>query len=832
MIKNCCRDIAAIRQEKVTFTPAHSLPDRIHKGQPYHLDIILPGTSRDDCLAFRENLQKGIYNFSLEKCTDPVRRTLALLEEEQPPINGHETCLDFVTPLNFTPHNKKRQWLIDKDAFFNRLTARITHFFDFSLPGASRYWHEIRLLPYFWQPGFDRSHKSSSNKGSIRLRGATGPLFLRGPLAGIWPLLLLGSEFGCGAKSAFGAGHFRISRNHSVIDKRLQEINTLRQTVGDIEENSDMADKLAQTFLDRTEALRELHQQILSKEFAPESATGFYVDKPRDGKRFLSTLPVRDYLVHKLLYRVLRVEMDRMFEEASIGFRPKRSRDDARKMIREAAAEGFHYVLEADIASFFDEIDWDILIAKINSALPEADQLARKLLLAVIRQPVEVHGKALPRTKGLLQGSPLSPLLANLYLDSFDEEMEARGFRLIRYGDDFLVMTRNDREADQALQAIREILAELKLTLKEEKTGFSSINRGFSFLGLTFDAELGENFVAAPDLGKTLFVREQYAFVGIDGESVVIRKKQTLLARLPVKRIREIVLFGSVSLSSRLIQKCAFEKIPLSFCARGGYYYSTLRPDSRRHFSRAAVHGSRHGALANEEIRQVARLIVNAKLHNYLSWFKERWPVETRKIRREFELLLADISKATTLEKIRGYEGAAAKLSFPVINALCKDPAFHCRRRRKRKREDRFNSMLDFAYSLLFNRLNVLLRNQGLNPYLGFLHSHRDHFESLVCDLQEPFRCRIDRFVVKIINRKIIQAHDFIVTDSGQLHLTGSAVGRFLEAFEREMSVRLGGDSGTLKQLLIAQVRSLRQWVDHNDGLKFYYLRNYSRGKH
>ena len=105
-------------------------------------------------------------------------------------------------------------------------------------------------------------------------------------------------------------------------------------------------------------------------------------------------------------------------------------------------------MLESDITSFFDQIDWNILMEKLRACLPSADRLIIMVLERCIKAGLEIKGRPQVREKGLIQGSPLSPMLSNLYLDSFDEELERRGFRLIRYGDDFLVMTKNREETN------------------------------------------------------------------------------------------------------------------------------------------------------------------------------------------------------------------------------------------------------------------------------------------------------------------------------------------------------------------------------------------------
>jgi CRISPR-associated protein Cas1 len=369
---------------------------------------------------------------------------------------------------------------------------------------------------------------------------------------------------------------------------------------------------------------------------------------------------------------------------------------------------------------------------------------------------------------------------------------------------------------------MRQSLAALKLQPKEEKTRIAPIDTGFSFLGLSFGPDLDEGYVSAANLEKTLFIRSQFVFVGLDFDSIIIRKDKKLLGRFPIRQVAEIVVFGNNTISASVARRCVEEKIPLSFCTPSGRYLSTLRPDSQKHFLVAGQHLQRHSELNASEMVATAARIVTAKIHNYLAWFRERWPEESHDIRNQIEALLAGISKASSIDATRGFEGMAARSIFPFVNSLCKDSTFHCRLRRKRERIDPYNSLLDFAYSLLFTRLNVLLRGRGLNPYLGILHSHKDHYESLVCDLQEPFRCRIDRFVIKVLNLNVIKVQDFTVDEKGRHNLNSKAIGTFLEYFEREMLTQLRGDGGNLMQLLRAQVYTISEWVADKDGLRFY----------
>lgn len=819
---------AELRDENLFFHPLTHLPARVHKGMVYELEIVFPHENPEHVERFLdaldEHLQTPDSNFSMEGHSEVQSRDIAQLSTEFGSPPAEEICLEFLTPCPFDCKNSKRNWLLDPGHLIRLMLNRLNRFYKLELSPEDFPCNEVNLLPYYWK--FEQhSHQAKSNKGRQYAAGMTGPLYIRGNIDTIWPLLLACSELHCGRRAANGQGYYHLVAERPFFDESISRFDLFQKTLDEIEHNSDIASEIAETVLDKPDFIVGLHQGISQGNTPGKPASGFYVDKRRgDGKRLIATLAPEDYLVHKYLHHLLSPVVDRMFEESSFGFRAGRSREEAARMIRQMHNEGFGHVLESDVASFFDEIDWDILSAKINAHLPYADCFTRNLLTKVASTPLEVHGKSVTRTKGLLQGSPLSPLLANLYLDEFDEEMERLGFRLVRYADDFIILTRGKEEADEALAAVRNSLARLKLSLKEEKSRVGSVDLGFSFLGISFGPGMDEEYVSGASIAKTLFITNRFVFAGIDYDSVIIRKDKQLVARFPIRQINEIVILGNNTLSTRLLHRCSKENIPVSFCSPTGYYYTTLRPDSKKHFELSASHCQRHAALDEPDKVSIARRIVIAKIHNYLDWFKEGWNQELGEghIRQNVESFIAAISKTESIDSIRGYEGAAAKEIFRFINDQLVSSFFKCAGRRKRERKDPWNSLLDFSYSLLFTRINVLLRGRGLSPFLGILHSHKDNYESLVCDLQEPFRCRMDRFAARLVNLKVITEDSFEHDEHGRFWLRSAAIGIFLERFEREMETRLGRDSGTLKQLLIAQVHALQEWAMGDERLRIY----------
>lgn len=834
---------AGIGHQQYFYHPLEGPPDdRIRKNTVYALELVFPSQDTTIPDRFLSGLQEHLHNprnnFSPHSSESARTRCLADLLQENPLQNSNEVCLDFITPFPFTPKEQGQRHLIDRDIFFRKLEARIKRTFDLTLPEIESSWEGLRLLSCYWEY-YERRRDSGSNKGKQYLNGTVGPLYLRGDIGPVYPLLLLCSEISSGRRSSFGLGHYQLVHNRAFFEPQFTDRSLFLRMRQELLEQSDHEADIAGELLDPEQAEADLHQTLLDNrlDFKPAHSAG--IPKKDGSLRSIAILYPKGHFIHYFLNRLLAPVLDKLFTDAVIGYRPRRSRKLAKQRIVDAFHEGFGFVLKADIASFFDQIDWRILEKKLDEILPTADRRMRDLLRQCIRTQIAGPDGIIPRDKGLLQGSPLSPLLSSLYLDEFDEQLAAMGYRVVRYGDDFVIMLRSLAEGEVALADIRLLLEPLGLSLQEDKTRLQPLDMGFTFLGLEFGAMIDEEFVERTALKKTLFVREQYAFVGIDSQSVVIKKGREMLARLPIHRISGIILFGADTLSTRLLQRCSQEHIPVSFCSPAGYYVNTLKPDSRSFFHLSAEHTNRHAALSETEQVEIAAEIVTAKIENYLIWLKGHRESEAQELLPKLEQTVIALSHCAGINEVLGYEGAAAKLLFRAVNALVQEEEgkggsfFRAKTRICHCRADPYNSLLDFASFLLFCKLNVLVRTRGLNPYLGILHSHKDSYESLVADLQEMFRCRMDRMVLRMLNLRIIQAEDFEEDAAHEnrsgLRLNREASGRFIDYFERELSLRLTGEPGTLKQLLVAQVSVIACWARDNQRLIWYNARSYER---
>lgn len=288
-----------------------------------------------------------------------------------------------------------------------------------------------------------------------------------------------------------GVNDTRKRKWHSLIDK-IWAMPNLEEAFKEVKKNRGAAgiDNITiKEFESELESnLGALQHQLRTKTYKPKPVRRVYIPKADGTQRPLGIPTVGDRVVQAATRRILEPIFEAKFMDCSFGFRPNRSAHMAIEKIRKDLMDGYVYVIDADLKSYFDTIPHDKLIEAVREEVVDGSVL--RLIESFLKAGVMEGGSFHLSEKGSPQGGVISPLLANIYLHPLDKIMTERGHRITRYADDFVICCKSKKGAERVLKSVIKILEqELGLKVHPEKTKIvNNLEEPFVFLGYEFKA--------------------------------------------------------------------------------------------------------------------------------------------------------------------------------------------------------------------------------------------------------------------------------------------------------------------------------------------------------
>ena len=228
----------------------------------------------------------------------------------------------------------------------------------------------------------------------------------------------------------------------------------------------------------------DLLESLRNGSYKPSPVRRKDIPKPDGGTRQFGIPTVIDRIIQQAIAQILIPIYEPQFSDASYGYRPGRSAKEAIRKVKKYAEEGYTHAVQVDLSKYFDTINHDLLLNLLRQTIK--DERVIKLIKKYLKSGIMADGVIVRTEQGTPQGGPLSPLLANIYLNEFDREWKRRGMKHIRYADDIIILTKSKRAAEHQLESSRKYLeGKLKLTMNTEKSKVVSVFaiKRFKFLG-------------------------------------------------------------------------------------------------------------------------------------------------------------------------------------------------------------------------------------------------------------------------------------------------------------------------------------------------------------
>jgi group II intron reverse transcriptase/maturase/CRISPR-associated endonuclease Cas1 len=612
--------------------------------------------------------------------------------------------------------------------------------------------------------------------------------------------------------------------------------------------------------------LQNLKKELDNFSYVPELVKSFEFKKG-EKTRILSISSSKDKIVQKILQNYLTSLFNSDFSDKSYAYRPNKGTFKAVNRVADFIRRGCRWVLKSDIKDFFDSIDHNILISLLKKKIGNENLI--NLIMLYLKIPSVYKDEVIDHTLGVYQGNSISPILSNIYLNEMDKFLS--GYDFVRFADDFVILSKEKREIEEVYLKLKEFLKTLKLSLKEEKTYITSVESGFSFLGIYFKGNLrridkeriikieekiksyinknldefiermnfyyhtlnnyylklasnqdtqflknavinasvesvylakkekiinqknefrkklnnlsflslfynkdktieliisrGYNKLYSIDqkiknkkantekkikLASVVHIREYGLNAGISKNKLVIKKYGKIKATYPIKKVKRIIFEGkNFSISSNLIYKAAKEGIQIDFID------TRYNPYANIYFYNKSVYKTlfyQIKILNTPKHLSLAKGFILGKLKNQKNYLVYRNKYH-KDLNIEIEIIkkaISKINKAKSIEELMGIEGSSASAYWSGI-AKIMGVEFQ---RVTKGAKDKINSALNYAYGILYGRVQYSLIKAGLNVYVSYLHSLDETKPTLVYDLIEEFRTFVvDREIVAMINR-------------------------------------------------------------------------------
>ncbi len=557
-------------------------------------------------------------------------------------------------------------------------------------------------------------------------------------------------------------------------------------------------------------------------------------------RRGIVTINSCDRLLLHVLTQCISEYVQPILSEHLYSYRKGMGCREAASCAAEYIESGKTWVAEIDVKNYFDSIPIDRLISKLARIIEDKEVV--KLVERFLSCQVDDDGELVFLKTGLLQGSPISPVLSNIYLSDLDKYLDDN-YCFFRYGDNINIYCENYEDAIRARHIVKDRLADEELMVHEKKGGiFLGKTRqclGYEFyekddhIYVTRSSSHRRNIYNRWHNSSVQRINKEYHLIN---EGVLTRKDFTLLFEneegkhyIPVEAVESINVYSNITISSGFLEYANSEHLQISFVDKAGENIGTFIPaTARRNLN---IEAEQILLLKNEaEHLELARRLQKANVFNLraiLRYYARRGADSI--ISDTIELMsriIKQMDESANLNSLMIYEAQARQKYYKCFNSILRDEGFLFIQRTRRPPRDPINALISFGNTLLYQRFAHRINMSALDIRFGIVHNSSQRSESLNLDLADLFKpVLVDRTIFTLVNKGMINAFsDFREVENGGIYLSNDGKRTFIEEFENKLAqkVKYNRERCSYDDLISREIKKLEKFFRNHEVYKPY----------
>jgi len=552
------------------------------------------------------------------------------------------------------------------------------------------------------------------------------------------------------------------------------------------------------------------HEDILdlltSEKYYPGTVREVEIVNNKGKRRVIALYNSIDRLILRCISQMLQTECDDIFEDRCFAFRNNKGVEAAVKLAADYMDEGGTWLVKIDISSYYDTIS----IARVEEMLKKylPDSKLRRLISKYLHPEVEKEdGTFYTKKIGIIQGSPLSPFLSNLYLTPLDRELSKKEYRYCRFADDICLFCSEKNEASEVFTwLLSKLKDEFELYHNKEKSGvFEGLNQ--QYLGYSFIRSKKEKRIIAVKKQNKKYDRNYRSWnrdsiqkidrdYHIINDGILTKRDYNILfdnpsgkKYIPVETARALNIHSDVVFSSDFFRFVGTRNLAVNLFDRYGNYVGSFEPSNNGFKGRTLL---KQVEIYLDPLRrlQTAKAMEIGSLHNIRAnlryYYKHKKTDTLKEAVEKLSGCIAEINNCKTINDMMLVEARARELYYRMFNEILSSGEFRYTTRTKRPPKDALNALISFGNVYLYNRIATEINKTSLDIRIGFVHSTTTRNQSLNLDIADIFKpVIVDRVIFSLINLRMINVDEHFETlDNGAVYLNSSGKRLFINALD------------------------------------------------